>query len=780
MAESDLDDAWSGRTSATDLIWRHLDAAAKRWLLIVDNVDEPSWLAGDNGRPGDGTGWLRSSPAGLTVVTSRAGSPDIWGSDVVRHRVDVLKPEDARDVLLDLAGGAGELEDAQSLAVRLDGLPLALRLAGSYLSRAARSAGLLLGPRAGGPIRTFRAYSEALTAAGADFLDTAESNQRRELDTEQLHSRLVSRTWELTLDLMEQQGAPEARSVMRLLSCFAPTPFPVQLVVGGGLDGRLGADPDRALAALVDFSLVDVVEADSIDDESAPCVVLHRLVLESSALRLGSGPAAEAVEVWRTAAASLERGLAHAPEPKKNWPWWRVLAPHVSAVLERAPVDEETLTPLLRAGIATFAYYTFSGHGGSRELASLMARRATLPPEDHPLRLSIRHRAAFALLEGEAELAEYEAVAAVQEARLGADHPETLISLYNRAHSRYEHDLLTSAELEAQIRAILEARRRVLGPEDPYTIMTLSDLAWLVKHNEHGSRAEYHELISRFATVAPDDHRFLPLYARHQMAHFLDDSQRWPEAEAEYRSILADLEENDGDGTSLRFELSFCLATNLSHQRRHDEAVEMLDAVAAWFDDSDPEHDRRSDEALEIRHRCAERYKVMGREVEAERQMREVLAERLRVVDAEDSVVLLERHCLAHVIEAQSRYADAEAELATVAESFAKLLGPDNYETRRARFCQARNLRRLGRLPAALRLYRLVLSAETKELGATHPSTLETEFEYCQVRWDLGLLAPAEARAAFELTLARCVACSAPETLISALRGALEALPGPE
>ncbi|MBW5426195.1 hypothetical protein GKQ77_32355, partial [Streptomyces sp. BG9H] len=143
VPEPRVEEAWSGRASAMDLVWRALDGAERPWLLVVDNVDEPGRTASLHGSPGDGTGWIRPSGAGLTVVTTRIGNPAVWGGEATCRPVDVLSPEDGAEVLVDFAGNAGPMADARALARRLGGMPLALKLAGSYLARTGRGAGLL-------------------------------------------------------------------------------------------------------------------------------------------------------------------------------------------------------------------------------------------------------------------------------------------------------------------------------------------------------------------------------------------------------------------------------------------------------------------------------------------------------------------------------------------------------------------------------------------------------------------------------------------------------------
>ncbi|GAA2219865.1 XRE family transcriptional regulator [Streptomyces indiaensis] len=760
--EEAIEAAWSGRISATDLVWRELDASERPWLLVVDNADEPGWLASDGGSPGDGTGWLRSSPAGMTVVTSRLSNPDVWGRESDTHRVGVLSPEDGRDVLLDLAGQSGDPAEALVLSERLDGLPLALKLAGSYLARSARGAGLL---RRNGQslsrVRTFAAYTEALGKAGASFLDQGEEWRLDESDMERTYRRLVSRTWEISLDLLDEQQLPEARSLMRLLSCCAPAPLPVELLDPALWNTPSDSDPaldraDRALEALIDLSLIDVVDiapgGTLKDQEPMPCLVSHRLVLEANALRLAGGSPQEHIAVWNAIARIIEKGAEPTPEHPRNWPWWRLMAPHVVATLTAAPDNDEVLLPLLRSGLAAYAFHAFSSRFDSAaEIARLLEERGAFLANNHPLRLSIRHRAALSLLNEQEQLSEFEEILSDQLTALGPEHPETLITRHDIA-IHMEED---SAEQEAELRAVLDARRRTLGPADCYTLLTHGALASVVEARGHGNdefKAEYRALIEHTRSTTPEDHRFLPLHSRHQMAHALDSTERWTEAESEYRSVLDDLEEYGELGSNLYRDLTRCLANNLQKQKKYTDAVEVIDKLLPWFDSRDLEHSPVSPWALHIRHLRGDLLAKCGRNVEAETEIRAVLEERLKTSDPNDSVVLSERHCLAHALEGINRCTEAQDELRDVASTYAKILGSNDKHTRGSRFCLARSLHLHGHREDALGLYEQVLAAEVAELGSNHSDTLVTRFRRDQCRYDMGILKSADALAALEST----------------------------
>ena len=120
------------RADAVDMIWRGLSERTQRWLLVVDNADDPRLLALGGQPLRDGTGWIRpvESTAGLVLVTSRDGRTASWGRWCRLHRVSMLTTAAAADVLIDHVYQAGSRNEAEQLGRRLGGLPLALRLAG--------------------------------------------------------------------------------------------------------------------------------------------------------------------------------------------------------------------------------------------------------------------------------------------------------------------------------------------------------------------------------------------------------------------------------------------------------------------------------------------------------------------------------------------------------------------------------------------------------------------------------------------------------------------------
>lgn len=302
--DGELVGARSGLRPAADLVWHYLDHSDQPWLLVLDNADTPAILR-------DG-GWLRTSPSGTVIVTTRQAAAHWWpGAELLQF--GVLPREDAARILQDLAPHAGSIEDAAEVADRLGRLPLALTLAGGFLAHQVIDPWSLLDYR-------HRLDGDA-GQASIELLDQG----AQAVGADSRH--LPTRTWQMSLDALVAQGVPEATHLLRLLACWAGDPLPLRILSNAELGSQL--PPSRiesALRGLLDHCLVELVPGE------VRCLRAHGILLDSVA---EATPGDERERLVTTVVRQMQKALPEVPERGTQDPVVTLLAPHVVALLRR-------------------------------------------------------------------------------------------------------------------------------------------------------------------------------------------------------------------------------------------------------------------------------------------------------------------------------------------------------------------------------------------------------------------------------------------------------------
>lgn len=520
--------AWAGDRSAPDLLWEALDSWAQPWLLVFDNADDPRVVLAADDRVASGRGWLRVPRHGTVLITSRDGRQGVWGRDAALYRVDALDEPEGAAVLRELSPESGSEIAARTLSRKLGGLPLALRLAGRYLA-AARDI-----PRLPGSTqpRTFSEYTDALDNRFAEVTDAP-------VPGIELGSReLISRTWELSLDLLADRGQPLARPLLRLLATFAPAPIPCDLLNADVLAAsqlfsevtaqRLGV----LLADLTGLGLVDY------RPHAPGSVTLHPLVRQANrhqadAVDNGRDFRAAALAVLDAATMDLD-----SREPT-TWVLWGMLLPHCVDGLTDAGDQKTSGNVWKRAG-------DFCDELGLSRNAETLYRRALAVYRrevgaEHHLTLSTRNNLALALRnlgDLDAAEAEFRDIVALRQRLLGPQHASTLTTRNNLAAVLRQRGNLDAAELEYG--NVFAIRQSTLGDEHRDTLISRNNLAAV--RRERGdliaAEAEYRELLAiQLRTQPPDDVNVLT--TRHNLAVVVWQSGQLDVAETEFREILS-------------------------------------------------------------------------------------------------------------------------------------------------------------------------------------------------------------------------------------------------
>lgn len=659
--KDEVDRAAAGQGSLTDLVWQHLDAVSERWVLVLDNADHPDLLAADGGDVADGNGVVRGSSRGMVLVTTRVADPATWGDQAAMHPVGTLDTVNGGQVLRDLAPSAGTMAEATALAHRLGGLPLALHAAGRYLESSRARVDR---------VTTFDAYLLAINEQFGSLLGTASQSVTA-------HEAVMT-TWELSMDWLAAHGLPQARSVMRLLGGFAPTPIPVEILETRALYGshlfaphandprpwrrrvataaaRIATTVGRAdgynesthrqvVAALCNLGLLNVHTAGT---EAWPvaCMTAHPLVTEVNAAWLTDDPALAAA-VHHTVATLLSNATrGRNPYHASAYVMWPLLAPHVSYAITRG-VASLRRNSFIALGDA--AGVTICGLGQAADYVAATRLSATAGdsiasrlPSDHPVALAGRLQAATILLQ-----------------------------------------LNQNAQARAQFTDILPTMRRVLGANHPLTLRTRHNLALSYAHDGRGEQAvaDLEDLLQTIDRVLGRDSE-LAVLTRNNLAETYTKAGWYDKAEAELRAALPAAEAMSAACRDIVFTRNW-LATVLMRRGRYEQSEAEFRAARELAKRTlGPEHPY----TVRILSGLGELLACRGLFDDARVELSAALAIQERIFGPDHLSVIETRSGIARVLAGQRRYVEAIREYQTVLDACTRVFVVDTDFTREAR-----------------------------------------------------------------------------------------------
>ncbi len=411
--------------------------ARARWLLIFDNAENAEEI-----RP------LLPGGAGHVLITTRRSGFGAVGSVL---DLDTL---DRADAITLLRRRAPALTGAQadSLAVRLGDLPLALDQAAAYLHETGMRPDL---------------YLELLSTRSTDLHGRGQASG---------YPGTVATVWAVSFGRLDAT-APAAAQLLKLCAWLAPEPIPLDLFTTHAdlLPEPLAAtaaDPvafNDAVGALADYSLARRV---------ADTITVHRLVQDVTRHLPPGQPAAAQVAWHETVLALLRADLpSEIWASPQNWPRWRALLPSVLAAAGHsdttAQANAATAWLLDHAGIflRSEGRYAAALHLLKR---ALCIHQATLGPDHTNVAATLNQmgRALTSLSRYASALPLHQRALDIDEAALGPNHPDVATGLNYVGHAlaglgRYEE------ALPLQERA-LRIREAALGPDHPYVAIDLN------------------------------------------------------------------------------------------------------------------------------------------------------------------------------------------------------------------------------------------------------------------------------------------------------------------
>ncbi|MER7889760.1 FxSxx-COOH system tetratricopeptide repeat protein [Micromonospora sp. NPDC094482] len=422
-----------------EAVRRVLDAlrrggADRRWLIVLDNADEPTRA----------TRALIPQGPGHVLLTTRDQS---WSEHATATELTVFDRAESVQLLRDRVRGLTD-DEATQVAEKLGDLPLAVEQGAAYLRATAL------------PVEQ---YLASLDTPG--LLRILEGRQSAG------YSKALAATWLVTLGQLRQEK-PAAARLLELCSFYAPEPIPVAMLTGERFAAFMAPfDPtltDPILQGLVTGELGRYGLA-QVDAENNT-VRIHRLVQLVIQDQLDDPEDARLQAQLLLAAASPRD-----PDKPANWQRYAELWPHVRPSGLHASTADEA-----RQLVADTVRYLYrrGDYETSRALAEDALAHWRDTDEDDPTTLRMRfHLANVLRAQSHFDLA-YAIDQDVYERQrriFGEDHLYTLMTARSlgadlRAQGRY-HDA------EARDRLTLELSIRSFGEDSGRTLTAENNLA---------------------------------------------------------------------------------------------------------------------------------------------------------------------------------------------------------------------------------------------------------------------------------------------------------------
>jgi eukaryotic-like serine/threonine-protein kinase len=307
---------------------------------------------------------------------------------------------------------------------------------------------------------------------------------------------------------------------------------------------------------------------------------------------------------------------------------------------------------------------------------------------------------------------------------LGPDNPDTLDSMSRLSWTLYLEGRYPDAE-KLQ-RETLEAQQRVLGNNDARTDQSIAQLGSILSEEGRYPEAEKleRELLEIDRKVHPQDSRSLMLATRN-LGWTLSLEGHYSEAEKSLREALDLYQRNLGAEDPETLKTASQLGAVLLSQRHFGEAEKVLrQTIDIQRRVLGPEHPSTTQSVGVLATTLLE----AGRYAEAEPLYRQTLDIQLRTLGPEHRVVLATMTSLGNVLMRENHFADAEKLFRQVLETQRRVLGPDHPDTLNNMTLLGNALMEEGHYSEAEKSYLEALHGEQRVLGPEHPQTALTAY----------------------------------------------------
>ena len=672
--------------------WLHTH---QRWLLILDNANEPDLLSR----------FLPPTTDGHILLTTRATGLGGLGLGLAHPiQVEPFLPEEGALFLLHRSGllildqllNQATLHDqelAKQIVREMGGLPLALDLAGAYIAA------------------TKRSLIEYLDIYQQHRLDLLKQHRNRD------YPESVATTWDISFKQVESKN-PAAVELMRFCAYLAPSAIPETILTKGA--PYLG--PILSLVAADSFLLVQAIEA-----------------LRAYSL-LDRSPQTQALFVHPLVQVVLRDSME--AEMAREWKQRSVLAVEEVAKPDTLDVTQWNICEQWLPHALMCAIWIVQEQFDSEKCASLLSSTA----------LYLKTRGRYDMAEPLCVQA-----LAICEQRWGSEHLKTAISLNNLAQiyrDQGKRDLAKSLFIRAL--AIFE---RKSGIEDVSKILEkilLEDpaevLKWKSRPEDHDMLAilnnfagicveeEKYELAGKLYMSAlliygqlkrppdiPPDELYIPadndfFFARtmNNMGELCRIQGKYEEAVSMYKAALEAFEETVGPNHYIIANSLNNLALTYHALKKYEEAESLcVRALAIREQQLGLEHPR----TVDTLHNLVAIYASQGKFEQAEPLWVQQLEIYEQILGPEHPVTANTLSSLAAYYRDQGKYEKAESLYMRQLGTYEQVLGPEHLYTAISRNNLARLFLVQGKYEKAESLFVWVLKVFEQQLGREHPDT---------------------------------------------------------
>ena len=317
---------------------------------------------------------------------------------------------------------------------------------------------------------------------------------------------------------------------------------------------------------------------------------------------------------------------------------------------------------------------------------------------------------------------------------LGAEHPDTLISMENLASTYWDQGRWNEAE--KHVVQVINMRKKLLGAEHLHTIISMANLASIYRNQGRWNEAEQFQVqvMDMTKKILGVEHPHT-LTSMGNLASTYRNQGRWNEAEQLDIQVMNMRKKILGVEHPHTLTSMGNLASTYRNQGRWNEA-EQLDIQVMNMRKKllGPEH---PDTIISMGN-LASTYWNQRRWNEAEQLDVQVLNMRKKLLGAEHPDTLRGMGNLASTYGNQGRWNEAEKLEVQVMDMRKKLLGTEHPDTLKGMGNLASTYRNQGRWNEAEKLEVQVMDMRKKLLGAEHPDTLSSMGNLARIYWDQG------------------------------------------